>query len=77
MNEKMRMKLLGELIDALQEGKRRTPDLNSLYAFFYTKGGKKFCGLSASQALDCLFNDVYLFEDFDLRMAESLTLEIM
>lgn len=72
MDEKLRHKLMGEIIDGIQEGKRPSDNLVYLDAEFRTKRGKKVGTLSVSKALDSLHNDVYFFGDFDLRDAATV-----
>lgn len=72
MEEKIRLKMLGELIEAIQlnnlENRAgKCTDLAHLYAHFFTKRGKLVTDeLGVDKALDCLFCNVHKFEGFDL-----------
>lgn len=75
MDEVLRKKLLGDLISMLNM-KLPSTDLNHLWVHFFTKRGRLVTDtLSVPKALDCLFGDVYLFEDFDLRDAVRLSIQ--
>ena len=76
MDEKTRHELIGELIEAIKEKNRPHSNLDHLYVHFFD--GKKLItdDLSVDQAFDCLWNDVFLFEDFDLRNATRLELHV-
>lgn len=70
-----REKLLLELIDAIQEGKRPSGNFDNLYVHFFTKGGDLITDdPGIVQALDYLANDIWHFEDFDL--TDAVRLEI-
>lgn len=59
--------LLTDLIYQLQDGRRPHGDLDYLDVKFFTKRGRLITDqISVAQALDCLANDVFHFEDFDL-----------
>lgn len=75
LDEATRLKLLGELIEALQDNHRPHSDLDHLWVHFYTKRGRLVTNqVGADKALDWLFNNVYVFEEFDLREAHRLEL---
>jgi hypothetical protein len=89
MNEKNRLKMLGDLIDLLKNGnnppntpkynqKRPSDDLNHLYVRFFDKKKKKIVeDIAVTDALDFLYSNTYHFENFDLTNAHSLELHTM
>ena len=78
MNETLRMRLLASIIDQIQDKNRAANhvgnDLNYIdVTFFSSKSrARKIGDMSATKAMDCLMNDVYIFEDFDLRSAQAV-----
>jgi len=86
MNSDTRMMLLSSIIEQLQEPTAARPakpgcnytavPLIHVYAHFLTRRGRDFANLSVTQAMDCLMNDVYTFEDFTLEDAHGVRLEI-
>lgn len=66
MDEKLRMEMLGEVIDGMKTKNRPTQDLDFCYANFIDSDGECIATIPVVEALDYLFNDVYHFEDFDL-----------
>jgi len=74
MDEATRTDLLSELIDQMQENKRPHSDLDCLNVRFITQHGELVGEMDLPKALDCLFNNVYYFEDFDLRQAVAVEL---
>jgi hypothetical protein len=87
MDEKIRMKLLGDLIDLLQDkrGKSDNPNLykrphgnlDDLYVHFFTKRGQLITDdVGAAEALHYLFENIFHFEDFDLTDAFKLELHV-
>ncbi len=72
MNEQLRQKLLGEVIDGLQEKNRPHSDLAFLAVRFLTEDGEVLTeDVGAVESLDYLHNGVCHFEDFDLNDAAS------
>lgn len=66
-------RLLEDLIEQLQDDRRTGSNLDYLDVRFFTKRGRLLTDeLSVTKALDCLVNDVHIFEDFDLEDADSL-----
>lgn len=77
MDPNVRSEMLAWLVDCLQEGRRPHSSLDHLYAVFMTSRGRVVTrDLTVCKALDCLVNDVYLFEDFDLREARAVSVEV-
>lgn len=76
MDDEIRLELLGELIDALQDAKRPGHNLMHLYVHFYTKRGREIGDLAVATALECLHCNIYHFEEFDLTDARKLKLQV-
>lgn len=76
MDNELRMRLLSDLIDAIQDGKRPGDNLNHLWVHFFA--GKELVtdDLGVAKALDCLMNNVYYFGDYDLSDADRLEVHV-
>jgi hypothetical protein len=73
MNATLRDRLLGELIDAIQH----LHNLDHQYVHFFAEDGDLVTDdLSVTRALDCLYNDVYYFGEYDLRDARRLEVHV-
>lgn len=73
MDQELRNKLTSDIIDCIQEhalSKEKCFDLRHLYVHFFTKRKRLVTDvLNVAYALKCLRDDVWSFEDFDLREA--------
>lgn len=84
MDEKLRLSLLADIIAAIQPGKRECPhgsepfrtEMCHVWVHFYTKRGREICDLELPKAMDCLINNVWHFEDFNLTDAASIKIKI-
>lgn len=80
MNEKIRLQMLGELIELFHKESEaaansdpvRPYDVHFRDVEFLTARGRVIGSLGLTHALDCLWNNVWHFEDFDLDEARKL-----
>lgn len=75
--KEQRNDLLGQLIEEIQESSRNKrsagSSLDHLYAHFFTKRGRLITDtIRVARAFAYLWDDVFLFEDFDLRDAAKV-----
>lgn len=71
MNEQLRLKLLGQVIEGLQDKNRPHSDLTCLNVRFLMEDNDVLTeDVGVVEALDYLHNGVHHFEDFDLNDAE-------
>jgi hypothetical protein len=76
MNYEIRMNLAATIAEQLGPArpKHLDTDLDNIYAEFRTKRGRIVGTLDLATALCSLFNDVYIYEGFDLRDASRVGL---